>query len=59
MFRVLIHIDDVEDLLVYHFPRDELITDEKIPWHDFKWQFGKADGELDEKELHPPTRVCG
>jgi hypothetical protein len=59
VFRVLIHIDVVEDMLFYDFPREELIAYEKIPWRDFRWQFGKADGELDEKELHPPTRVCG
>jgi hypothetical protein len=31
VFRVLIHIDAVEDLLFYHYPREELITDGKIP----------------------------
>jgi hypothetical protein len=59
VFRVLIHIDAVEDLLFYHYPREELIADGKVPWRDFSWQYGRADGELQEEELHPPTRYCG
>jgi hypothetical protein len=59
VFRVLVHIDVVEDLLFYHYPRNELIVDDKIPWRDFRWQYGRADGELEEDELHPPSRFCG
>jgi hypothetical protein len=35
VFRVLIHVDIVEDLLLYHYPRDELLTDGKTPWKEF------------------------
>jgi hypothetical protein len=50
----------VKDLLFYHHPRDEHIANGKVSWRDFSWQLGKADGELDEDELHPPpTRYCG
>jgi hypothetical protein len=35
--RILVHIDVVEDLIFYHFPRKELIADGKVPWHDFAW----------------------
>jgi hypothetical protein len=35
VFKILIHIDVVEDLLFYHYPRDELIVDGKVPWRDF------------------------
>jgi hypothetical protein len=59
VFRVLVHIDVLEDLLFYHYPRNELIVDDKIPWRDFRWQYGRADGELEEDELHPPSRFCG
>lgn len=58
VFRVLIHIDKVEDLLFYHFLREELITDGRVQWRDFYWQHGWADGELDEDELHPPEDSC-
>jgi hypothetical protein len=58
VFKIIIHIDAVEDLLFYHYPRDELLADGKVPWREFTWQFGKPDGELDEEELHPPTRYC-
>jgi hypothetical protein len=37
VFRVLIHIDVVEDLLFYHYPRDELLADGKVPWREFAW----------------------
>jgi hypothetical protein len=57
-FKVLIHVDAVEDLLFYHFPRENLIADGKDPWRDFPWQLGKEDGDLDEYELHPPNRGC-
>jgi hypothetical protein len=30
-----------------------------VPWRGFTWQFGRADGGLDEEEFHPPTRHCG
>jgi hypothetical protein len=54
VFRVLIHINAIEDLLFYHPTREELIEDGKIPWWDFGWQYGRIDGELEEDELHPP-----
>jgi hypothetical protein len=37
VFRVLIHIDAVEDLMFYHYPREELIEDGKVPWREFRW----------------------
>jgi hypothetical protein len=37
VFKILIHLDAVEDLLFYHFPRDELTADGKIPWREFRW----------------------
>jgi hypothetical protein len=55
VFTVLVHIDAVEDLLFYHHPREDLIADGKVPWKDFLWQFGRADGEIEEDELHPAT----
>jgi hypothetical protein len=58
VFHVLIHIDAVEDLLFYHHPREELVQDGKVPWREFMWQFGRVDGNLDEEDLHPPTRHC-
>lgn len=59
VFKILIHIDVVEDLMFYQFPREELLADGKVPWRDFHWQFGRADGELEEDELlPPPTRFC-
>jgi hypothetical protein len=59
VFQVLIHIDVVEDLLFYHYPREELIADGKVMWKEFMWRSGHADGDLEEEELHPPTRNCG
>lgn len=60
VFKVIIHIDAVEDLTFYHYPRDELLADGKTPWRDFHWEFGYADGELlDDDFPPPPTRHCG
>jgi hypothetical protein len=56
---VLIHIDAVEDLLFYHHPREELFKDVKVPWKEFRWQYGRMDGELDEDELHPLQGIVG
>jgi hypothetical protein len=53
VFRILIRIEVVEDLLFYHYPREELLADGKVPWRDFRWQWGRADGELGESDLHP------
>lgn len=60
VFKVLIHIDAVEDLMFYHYPRDELLADGRVPWRDFTWELGRADGDLlDDDILPPPTRHCG
>jgi hypothetical protein len=58
-FKVIIHIDAVKDLMLYHSPREELIADGKVPWREFNWHLGKLDGELHEDELFPPTARCG
>jgi hypothetical protein len=29
-----------------------------VPWREFMWQFGRVEGDLDEEDLHPPTRHC-
>jgi hypothetical protein len=54
VFKVLIHIDVVEDLAFYHFPQEELLADGKVPWKEFAWKSGVPNGELDEEDLHPP-----
>jgi hypothetical protein len=59
VFKILIHIDAIEDLMFYHYPREELLADGKIPWRDFSWQYGRADGDLEEEDLHPVTKACG
>jgi hypothetical protein len=59
VFRILIHIDVVGDLMFYHYLRDELLADVKVPWRDFSWQQGRPDGELEEEDLHPPNSFCG
>jgi hypothetical protein len=58
IFKVLVHIEAVEDMLFYHYSREELVADGNIPWWEFKWQMGKMDGDLEEEILEPPTRFC-
>jgi hypothetical protein len=31
VLKILIHIDAIEDLMFYHYPREELLADGKIP----------------------------
>jgi hypothetical protein len=45
VFKIIIHLDVVEDLMLYHYPRDELIADGKVPWREFSWQYGLPDGD--------------
>jgi hypothetical protein len=58
VFRILIHISVVEELLFYHHPRNELLDEGKIPWREIHWQYEKANGELGEEDLHPHNRDC-
>jgi hypothetical protein len=60
VFKILIHINVVEDLLFYHHPHEERMVDGKIPWRKFKWQLGHPNGDLidEEDRLVPPTRLC-
>jgi hypothetical protein len=58
VFRIIIHLE-VEDLMFYHYPREELLADGKIPWREFPWRFRCPDGELQEEDdpVLPP-RSC-
>jgi hypothetical protein len=57
VFKILIHLDVVEDLMFYHYPRDELLADGKVPWREFSWQFGlPGDAVSDDSQI--PTRFC-
>jgi hypothetical protein len=56
--KVFIHIDAIEDLMFYHFLREELVADGKVPWRDFSWQSGRPDGELEDDGDEPPSRFC-
>jgi hypothetical protein len=53
VFKVLIHIVVVEDLMFYHYPRQELIDDGKIPRREFVWRMGHPD-----EGAYPVTRLC-
>jgi hypothetical protein len=35
VFKILVHIDAVEDLIFYHYPCEELIAEGKVLWQDF------------------------
>jgi hypothetical protein len=59
IFKILIHIDVVEDLSFYHFPREELLADDRVPWREFAWYPGCPDGEVEEEEFNPPPSFCG
>jgi hypothetical protein len=58
VFKVIIHVDVVEDLLFYHHQRAELIADGKVPWRELEWQYGVPDGDLQEDKSFTPARRC-
>lgn len=58
VFRILVHIDYVEDLHFYHYPANELRGEGKIPLREFRWQFGQMDGEQEERNLQPLEQNC-
>jgi hypothetical protein len=58
VFKVLIHLDVVEDLLFYHHPREELVADGKVPWRELSWQSSKLEGEVDEDDFAPVPWSC-
>jgi hypothetical protein len=59
VFKILPHIDVVDDLLFYHYPREEMLADGKTPWREFVWKQGRPDGEPSEDGLEPVARSCG
>jgi hypothetical protein len=56
-FEVLIHLDVVEYLMFYHYPRDELLVDGKTPWREFDWRYGVPDGDLQEEDFSSNQRL--
>jgi hypothetical protein len=59
VFRVLVHIDAVEDLLFYHYPTEDLIACGNIPFRNFSWHFGRLDGDLHDDDNQTVTLHCG
>jgi hypothetical protein len=58
IFRILIHIESVEDLSFYHQPQDQVIADGKIQLREFHWIPDRSDGDLDEEISHSVDKYC-
>jgi hypothetical protein len=54
VFKILIHLDVMEDLMFYHYLREEPLADGKVPLREFPWQYGQPDGNDLSDYLHPP-----
>jgi hypothetical protein len=60
VYKIFIHIDVVEYLLFYHYPRDELTTNGKVHLRDLPWQYGCPNGDLAVvDDFLPVPRRCG
>lgn len=59
VFRIFIHFDVVEDLLFFHYPREELLAKGRMPWREFTWHYGHAGGEFEEDDLDINVRHYG
>jgi hypothetical protein len=55
-FKVLIHIDSVEDLMFYHHPPEQLLAEGKTQFCEFFWRPGQPDGDLGEEDIRPTER---
>jgi hypothetical protein len=53
VFKILIHLDVMEDLMFYHYLREEPLADGKVPLREFPWQYGQPDGNDLSDYLHP------
>jgi hypothetical protein len=58
VFKVLIHIDSVEDLLFYHHPPEQLNADGRVQLRELCWIPGRPNGELDDEIIQPLERYC-
>jgi hypothetical protein len=57
-FYVLIHIDLVEDLTLYHYPPEQLTAKGKVQLREFFWSPGLLHGDMDEDDIRPIERYC-
>lgn len=57
-YRVLIHLDYVEDLFFYQHPTDELRAEGRVPFREFVWEYGRADGDFEDEDPVQLPRHC-
>jgi hypothetical protein len=50
-FKVLIHIDSVEDLMFYHHPPEKLLAQGKTQLREFFWTPGQLDGDMVDEDI--------
>jgi hypothetical protein len=58
VFKVIIHVDVVEDLIFYHHPRAELIADGKVPWGISSGSTGCLMGPTRTRLHHSCKAMC-
>jgi hypothetical protein len=55
-FRLLIHIDSIEDLSFYHRPADQLNAEGRVQLREFCWALGHLDGDMDDDDVRMAPR---
>jgi hypothetical protein len=55
-FRLLIHIDSIEDLSFYHRPADQLNAEGRVQLREFCWALGHLDGDMDDDDVRMALR---
>jgi hypothetical protein len=58
VFKVLVHIELVEDLHYYHHPPEQLNAESKVQLHELRWCPGRPDGHIEEEVDRPAHRYC-
>jgi hypothetical protein len=57
-FRVLVHIDSVEDLRFFHHPAEQLMVGGKVQFREFCWHPGRPNGDMGEEDFRMVQRYC-
>jgi hypothetical protein len=58
VFKILVHIDTVEDLLFYHHSPDQLRAEGRVQHREFHGLSGSPDGDLQEVVEPPIQHFC-
>jgi hypothetical protein len=57
-FRLLVHIDSIEDHSFYHCPAEQLCAEGRVQFREFRWTPGHLDGDMDADDVRMVPHFC-